>query len=64
MLEMEEFRMQLKKLIVSCGLNTGEVYFILKDVLTEVQKAYFDSIQKELDERKKSEEKASEDKTS
>lgn len=43
--------------IQNSGLDVGVVYFILKDILTEVEKNYISQVNKEIAEEKKSNEK-------
>lgn len=43
--------------IQNSGLDVGVVYFILKDILTEVEKTYISQVNKEIAEEKKSNEK-------
>ena len=43
--------------IQNSGLDVGVVYFILKDILTEVEKTYISQVNKEIADEKKSKEK-------
>lgn len=43
--------------IQNSGLDVGVVYFILKDILTEVEKTYISQVNKEIADEKKSNEK-------
>lgn len=43
--------------IQNSGLDVGVVYFILKDILAEVEKSYISQVNKEIAEEKKSSEK-------
>ena len=48
----EKLKRTLMDIIQSSELEVGIVYFILKDILREVEKLYYTQIQKELDDSK------------
>lgn len=59
MLKYEKFRQAVRQIIQQSGLDVGIVYFILKDIVRELEPLYLQQIQKEAIE----EEENKEDKT-
>ena len=53
-LTIKYFHEQLLQLVNSCGLPVGTAYFILKDVLREVEKVYNECLYKEAHEENNS----------
>ena len=49
-LSIKQFYEQLLQLVNSCGLPVGTAYFVLKDVLNEVEKVYNNCLYKESHE--------------
>jgi len=49
-LKIEQLRQSISALIGKSELDVGAVYFVLKDILREVEIAYIQQVQKENDE--------------
>lgn len=49
-LKIEQLRQSISTLIGKSELDVGAVYFVLKDILREVEIAYIQQVQKENDE--------------
>lgn len=45
--------MTIKKAIQDCGLDVGIIYFILKDILKEIEQLYYGQINRELSDKQK-----------
>lgn len=57
MLKYEKFKETIMQTIQKSGLDVGIVYFILKDILYEIETLYIQQVQKEVAEEKQKEEK-------
>ena len=55
MLKYEKFKQTIMQIIQSSGLDVGIVYFILKDIVKEVEQLYFTQVQKEASAQPKEE---------
>lgn len=47
------FKEQIKDIIYNSGLNIGAVYYILKDILRDIEIQYINQVNKELTEKVK-----------
>lgn len=56
MLKYERFREALRTDITQSGLDVGAVYFILKDIVREVEPLYLRKVQEDLKKEKETEE--------
>lgn len=54
-LKIEQLRQTIALTISKSELDVGTVYFILKDILREIEGMYFNQVQKESKEKEESE---------